>query len=187
VVRELSLTILDIAMNSIEANATRVVLCIEESLKNNLFRFRIRDNGRGIAEKNAQKVTDPFYTTRTTRSIGMGLALLKQSTDECGGRLDILSSRGKGTTVSAEFKHDHIDRIPLGDIARTVVDLFISSIDVHFCYLHKTDDGFFAFDSYWILARIKEKECTIYKMAEPARKHIDAHLRRIRASNSIAI
>jgi len=180
--RELSLNILDIVTNSIEAEASRVIICIEELHRDNIFRIRIRDNGRGMSREIQKKVLDPFVTSRTTRPVGMGLSLLSQAARQAGGTVAIQSALGKGTTVTAEFKKNHLNRAPLGDIAGTVVNLIISNMDVHFYYLHQTDFGRFGFDSYWIFARMAEQDCSVYELVEPAKEHIKIKLSAIQSN-----
>jgi anti-sigma regulatory factor (Ser/Thr protein kinase) len=174
--RELSLHILDIVTNSIEARASRIIIAIEESAGKNLFRITIRDNGRGMSAEMVQKAIDPFVTSRITRSVGMGLALFKQAARQSEGDLKISSSPGNGTTVIAEFKKNNINRAPLGNMADTIVNLIIGSTDVHFCYMHKTDHGKMIFDSYWLLARMAEQECSLYELIEPAKEFINKKL-----------
>jgi hypothetical protein len=174
--RELSLHILDIVTNSIEAQASRVIIAIEESSAKKLFRIAIRDNGRGMSAEMAEKAIDPFITSRTTRSVGMGLSLFKHAAQQSQGDLKIISSPGNGTTVVADFNKDSINRAPLGNMADTAINLVIGSPDVHFCYVHKTDRGKMIFNSYWILARMAEQECSIYDLVGPAKEYINRKL-----------
>lgn len=139
--KELSLNILDIAQNSIHAEAGFVQILLnetEESLK-----LEIRDDGRGMSEEFLMRVTDPFSTTRTTRKVGMGLPLLKLAAEQTGGYMTI-SSRERalypethGTEVTAFFYKTHLDFTPLGDVISTVVSLVQGSPDVDFLYLHE--------------------------------------------------
>lgn len=134
--KELSLNILDIAKNSVAAQAS----CIEISLHtdaNGWLTFTIRDNGCGMNEETIRRVTDPFYTTRTTRSVGLGLPLLKLAAEQTGGNLRITSSvipKQSGTTVCATFNTNSIDCMPLGDIVSTVCILIAGSPDVDFVF-----------------------------------------------------
>jgi len=174
--RELSLNILDIVANSIEAEASRVIIYIEEMNRKNIFRIRIRDNGRGMSKEIQEKVLDPFVTSRTSRNVGMGLSLLNQSAIQAGGYVRLNSEIGIGTTVTAEFKKNHLNRAPLGNIAETLVNLMIGNVDVHFLYIHRTDFGRFSINSYWIFAGMTEKDCSIYEIVEPAKEHIKKNL-----------
>lgn len=177
--RELSLHILDIVTNSVEAGATRVILWIEESQRQNLFSLAVRDNGRGMTAELIARVTDPFVTTRTTRPVGMGLPLLRQAAVSCGGDLEISSQPGRGTRLRATFLNNSLNRLPLGDIAETAVNLVFGAPDVHFLYGHRTDKAYFTFDSYWFYARMAEQDCSQYALLEPAVQHIRSRLQQI--------
>jgi len=179
--RELSLHILDIATNSIEAKSSRVIIAIEESVAKNLLRITLRDNGSGMSAEMLEKVGDPFFTTRTTRSVGMGLSLFRQAAQQCNGDLSIDSALGKGTTVLAAFRLNSLNRVPLGDMAETMVNLILGAQNVHFCYVHRTDHGKFCFDSYWLLARMAEQNCSIYDVIDPAKEWIRHELQRIQS------
>jgi len=111
--QDLSLHILDIIENSINAGAKRVEIMINEDLEKDILSIEIKDNGEGIDRETLEKVLDPFYTTRTTRRVGLGLSLLSQSAKEAEGDISIKSEKGVGTAVHAYFKHSHIDRRPL--------------------------------------------------------------------------
>ena len=131
---DLSLHILDIVENSTAAGATRVEIEVREDEAADRLTLRIADNGRGMSPEMAAAVRDPFVTTRTTRRVGMGLALLDQAAREAQGALEIRSSPGRGTEVVATFRLSHIDRRPLGDMAETLVTLILGHPDVDFRY-----------------------------------------------------
>lgn len=145
--RELSLHILDIVQNSISAGASRVDLIIEEDVGKDLFNIRVIDDGRGIEEKELERVIDPFVTSRETREVGLGLPFFKASAEHCGGVFKINSSPGKGTEVIASFKHSHIDRAPLGDIVSTLVGLIATNPELDFVYQHSVNKNIFLFDT----------------------------------------
>ncbi len=174
--RELSLNILDIITNSIEAESSRVILVIQEDHKNDALTIRIRDNGRGMDKEMVEKVRDPFVTTRKTRPVGMGISLLHQLAMQSNGQLDIQSELGKGTEISVRFRLHSFNRPPLGDIADTLLNLVISTLDVHFVYIHTVNEKRFSFDSYWLLARLGESDASLYSWAEPAKNYIREHL-----------
>jgi anti-sigma regulatory factor (Ser/Thr protein kinase) len=144
---DLSLHILDIVENSIAAGATRIEIRIVEDVKKDIFSIEIKDNGKGISEGILKKVTDPFYTTRTTRRVGLGLPFLSQSAKEAEGDISIESEEGVGTTVYAYFKHSHIDRKPLGNIVDTLIVLIAGNPDIDFFYEHKRDDNTYSIDT----------------------------------------
>lgn len=145
--KELSLNILDIVQNSIRAGAGRIEIEISESEKDNLYTISITDNGSGIPEDILKNVTDPFVTTRTERKIGLGLPLLKYHAEMAGGYLKIISEQGKGTKVEADFKRNHIDRQPLGDIIGVLKILMAANPDKDIVYRHVSDNGEYLFSS----------------------------------------
>ena len=134
--RELSLHILDALQNSLEAGAALIELTIEEDLVADRLTITVRDNGRGMDESQLARVFDPFYTTRKTRHVGLGVPLFKAAAERCNGDLTITSQPGKSTTLQATFQHSHIDRAPLGDITGTLMTVILGgTCDVH--YLHR--------------------------------------------------
>lgn len=153
---DLSLHILDIAENSISAGAKRVEIRIFEDLDKDIFSLEIKDNGRGMSQEILKKATDPFYTTRTTRRVGMGLSLLSQSAREAEGDLSITSQEGQGTTVYTYFKHSHIDRRPLGNIVDTLIVLIAGNPDIDFFYEHKRNNNTYSMDTKEIKSELGE-------------------------------
>ena len=145
--KELSLHVYDLMENSIAAKASLIELTIIDSLKDNIYSFMIKDNGKGMSQDFLAKVTDPWTTTRTTRKVGIGLPLIKMNTELCGGGMNIESEVGKGTTLGFWFQHDHIDRAPMGDLAGTIVMLCAQHEEIHYIYRHITDEGEYTFDT----------------------------------------
>jgi hypothetical protein len=148
--KELSLHILDITQNSIRAKATLVSLTIIESSIENSISIVIEDNGIGISSEKLKNITDPFVTSRTTRKVGLGLALFRAAAETCGGSFEITSQLGVGTKVVALFKRDHIDRAPLGNMADTIVTMVMSFGVADLMYKHYYNDQTFAFDTHEI-------------------------------------
>lgn len=144
---DLSLHVLDIAENAIRALAKRVEIMIVEDKGNDLLTLEIKDDGRGMDEKMRKKVLDPFFTTRTTRRIGLGLPLLAQSARESGGDMELKSRLGEGTKVKATFRYSHPDRKPLGDMAQTMLTLIAGNPQVDFIYEHREGDAVYRLDS----------------------------------------
>ncbi|HNZ82537.1 MAG: ATP-binding protein [Sedimentibacter sp.] len=145
--KELSMHILDITMNSIKAEASLVEIKIEDSKKNNNLTIAISDNGNGMSEEVINKVTNPFYTSRTTRKVGLGIPMLKEACERCSGYLKIESKVGLGTTVFCSFERDNIDRAPLGNMGETIMTIINSADNIELLYNHKTDSGEFTFDT----------------------------------------
>lgn len=142
--KELSLNILDITENSVKAKASLTEILIDET--DDKLVLTIKDNGTGMTKEILQGVTDPFYTTRTTRKVGMGLPLLKMAAEMTGGKLSVESRHfsdfpdSHGTTVCAEFNKNHIDFTPLGDVVSTITTLIQGHPDTDFYFCHKTGD-----------------------------------------------
>ncbi|HWR40943.1 MAG TPA: ATP-binding protein [Patescibacteria group bacterium] len=145
--RELSLHILDLVQNSIEANATTVKLEVIEDRSDDRLIIRVTDNGRGMDEKIRQLVIDPFITTRTTRRIGLGLPLMEMSSKRCDGYLHIDSVPGQGTTVEAMYRHSHLDRPPLGNMVETIKTILVANSELHFTYHHSVNGRTFSISS----------------------------------------
>ncbi len=144
---DLALHILDIAQNSIEAGASRIEIEISEDLQDDLLTILVRDNGRGMDPETVAKATDPFFTTRTTRRVGMGLSLLAAATRAAGGSLSIDTKPGMGTAIRATFGHGHMDRAPLGDIETTLMVLLAAQPGKDIRFRHRAGDSFYELDS----------------------------------------
>jgi hypothetical protein len=137
---DLALHILDIARNGAEAGAARVEIRVEEDPAADALRIIVTDNGRGMDPETAGRATDPFFTTRRTRIVGLGLPLLRQAAEAAGGGLTVTSAPGAGTRVEAAFALSHIDRAPLGDLETTVLVLMASHPDVDLDWTHRRGD-----------------------------------------------
>jgi anti-sigma regulatory factor (Ser/Thr protein kinase) len=144
---DLSLHILDIAENSITAGAGRIEIKIVEDTGANLLTVEINDNGTGMDGELLEKACDPFYTTRTTRRVGLGIPLLAQSARECNGDFVVRSEKGEGTSIKASFQSDHIDRKPIGDIGQTMIILIMSNPDIDFLLEYRKDDNLYNLDT----------------------------------------
>ena len=145
--RELSLNILDIAQNSISAGASLTEIVVNENTKDKTLLIGIYDNGCGMTEEQVESVIDPFFTTRTTRKVGMGIPLFKMSCEQTGGKFTIESEKGVGTKINALYKTDSIDFTPLGDIASTIVTIVSMNADKEFLYRRVLDDKEFIFST----------------------------------------
>jgi len=144
---DLSLHILDIAENSISASAGRIEIRIDEDQANDLLTIEITDDGRGMDEETLKKALDPFFTTRTTRRVGLGLSLLAQAARQSDGRFDLSSAPDEGTTVKATFRLSHPDCKPMGDIGETIRTLVTAHPEIDFLYEHKKDNSTYRFDT----------------------------------------
>lgn len=145
--KDLSLHILDIVQNSIRAKAKLVGIEIVEQPDDNQLIITITDDGSGMGKEQLKQAIDPFYTSRTTRKVGLGLSLFKQNAEMAGGSFSIESELGKGTKVAAIFGMNHLDRPVMGDLVGTLLILFCSSDNVNYVFKHQTPSGVFKLDT----------------------------------------
>lgn len=132
--REIALHLLDIAENSVAAHASEITISVSEDLVRDRLSAVILDNGKGMDAETARLVVDPFVTSRTTRKVGLGIPLFKAAAEMCNGGLEIISAPGKGTRLSVEFQHSHIDRMPLGDLPGTILTLVVAFPEIHWLF-----------------------------------------------------
>ena len=144
---ELSLNILDIAENSVKAGAALTEITVAAESDANLLEIIIRDNGCGMTKEQVNKVIDPFYTTRTTRKVGLGVPFFKESAEAAGGNFSIVSEVGVGTTVKASYELDNIDRMPMGDLTATIHTLVTMHEDMDFLFTYKVNENEFRLDT----------------------------------------
>lgn len=145
--QDISLHLLDLVQNSIAAGATRVEISIREFPEEECMWLRIQDNGKGMDEQQLNRVSDPFYTTRTSRKVGLGIPLFRASAEATGGYLKITSHRNEGTTLLAKFHTNHIDCLPLGKMEESMVALIFLNPEVNFKYCHEQSGKQFHFDT----------------------------------------
>ncbi len=162
--QEISLNILDIAENSIRAEASLIEITVKELPKEDVLSFVVKDNGCGMDEEMVKKVMDPFVTTRTTRKVGLGISLLKSHAEQTGGSVSIESKVGVGTTLTATFSYSHIDRQPLGDISAVMVSLISMNPDIDFIYTHIYNKEEFTLDTRELRAVLGDE----VKFSEPS-------------------
>lgn len=144
---EISLTILDIAQNSITAKASDIFISVENNLYRNRLIFTIRDNGCGMEKDQLKAAIDPFYTTRATRKVGLGIPFLKQSAEITGGTFEIESKPGRGTRMQAVYHTDSIDCMPLGNIAETIYTLVVFNDSIHFLFHYQVNSEYYELDT----------------------------------------
>ncbi len=180
--QDLSLHILDIVENSIDAGAKEIEIIIKENIKQNLLVLKIKDNGKGMDKNTVAKALDPFYTTKKTRRVGLGLSMLAQAAKEAEGSFNIKSKKGKGTTVTAKFVHDHIDRKPIGNMAETIIALIAGKgTKVDFIYEHHKNNKNFAFDTRIIKNELNDVPINNAEVLNILRENIIKELKRIGA------
>ncbi len=158
--KELSLNILDIAENSLKAGASLTEISITED--DELLTIEITDDGRGMSRETLDSVTNPFYTTRTTRRVGIGIPLFKMAAEQTGGRIEIESHMASesdpthGTRVAAYFYKHHLDFTPLGDVISTLITLIQGHPERDFLFTHKLQDREVSLDTREIRAVLED-------------------------------
>jgi hypothetical protein len=153
--RELALHLLDIAENSAAADAKTIRIEVCEDIFKDQLTMSVEDDGKGMTEEMVMQVTDPFVTSRTTRKVGLGIPLLKEAAEACNGSLSIKSKLGVGTTVSVDFQRSHIDRMPLGDLSTTFLNLMIAHPAIHYIFRYTVGPEEFFLDDATIKSELQ--------------------------------
>ncbi len=175
--KEISLNILDIAENSVKAGATLTQILLEE--KDSILTLSIVDDGCGMTPEILRGVVDPFYTTRTTRKVGMGLPLLKLACEQTGGEMTVTSVSDTvdpvhhGTSVTAVFHTDHIDFTPLGDVVSSIVTLIQGHPDTDFLFRHTKGESVVEMDTRELRQVLEDVPLNSYDVI----KWIESYLR----------
>ena len=172
--KEISLNILDIAENSVKAKASLTEIYVTE--EGDTLTLTIKDDGCGMDEQTVRSVIDPFYTTRKTRSVGLGIPLLKLACEQTGGSLSIESSvdeNDHGTTVRAIFFKNHIDFTPLGDVTESIVTLIQGHPDTDFLFSHTMASGEVSLDTREIRAVLEDVPLDTYEVIAWIRSNLE--------------
>jgi len=173
---DLSLHILDIVENAIAAKARRIEVSVLEEPGEDRLTIEIKDDGFGMDEEIRQKAMDPFFTTRTSRKVGLGLSFLAQAAQEAGGKLEIESRPGDGTKVKATFQYGHIDRKPLGSMTETIVMLILGNPDVDFHYTHVKGERSYILKSEWMREKFHDQASVSPDAIQWLKKHLQEGL-----------
>lgn len=171
--KELSLNILDITENSVKAGATLTEIIVTE--KGSELVISIKDNGSGMSEDVVKSVTDPFYTTRTTRKVGLGIPLFKLAAEQTGGRIEIFSDTGEnhGTVISAYFNKNHLDFTPLGDVISSILTLIQGHPEVDFIFIHSFDEKNVCLDTRELRSVLGDVPLSTYEVLEWIRGYLE--------------
>jgi len=145
--KEISDHILDILQNSYDAGATSVTVLVSEQWADDRLVIHIKDNGRGMDLETTKRTADPFFTSRKTRKVGMGIPLLRQHSEMTGGKTDVSSAVGSGTAVESTFRISHPDRQPMGDLAGIIVMMMEARQEVELALKVETPLGQFEISS----------------------------------------
>ncbi len=177
--QDFAMHLLDLAHNSIAAKASKLSILIVENPTLNRFKISLEDDGCGMDEATLKKARSPFYTSRTTRRIGMGIPLLEGTAKQCQGQFDLASKVGVGTLIGASMPYSHIDRPPLGDMESTVAMILQASPQLHLILDYTYENESFIFDSDEIRetlgdeVRIDEPEILLF-IQDYVQEHIHA-------------
>ena len=179
--RELSLHILDIAQNSIKAEAEVLRIVVIEDFVQDLLTIKIKDDGCGMDEETLLKVVDPFYTSRTTRKVGLGIPMFKIAAEQCEGHFEIKSSLGNGTEIIATFRYKHIDRMPLGNMAETIVTIVNVCDTMDLIYTHEVQGKTFTLNTKEIKKLLEGISITNIEVITWLKSYIEEGLNEINA------
>lgn len=177
--RDLSLHILDIVQNSITALASNINVRISVDPKREFLILEIEDNGVGMGGDLAVKAEDPFVTSRTTRKVGLGIPLLKESALKCNGNFNIFSEKNEGTKIIAAFKVSHIDRLPIGEIGETLVAAISANPHITFILKLNSEKGFFRLDTGEIVKTLGDVSITEFEVLKWLKEYIDEGIKNI--------
>lgn len=170
---DISLHILDIAENSVAAQADKIEIRICEDLDKDLLSIEIIDNGVGMDKETLEKALDPFYTSKTVRRFGFGLSLLSEAAKAANGHFSLQSKKGEGTILKADFQHSHIDRQPLGDIGQTLITLIIGNPEIDFIFEHKRNGHTSFLDTRIIKKQLQEMPINSLAGIKMIREYLD--------------
>jgi Histidine kinase-, DNA gyrase B-, and HSP90-like ATPase len=145
-VEDISLHILDIAENSVRADAKTIEITITRDRENDLLRVEVVDDGKGMDAATLARTRDPFFTTKHKKT-GLGIPLLLQAAEQTGGKLTIDSTPGKGTRVLASFGWSNVDRPAIGNMADTLMTLIAGHPELDVVYSEHDGSRVFRFDT----------------------------------------
>ncbi len=178
--KEIALHILDITQNSIRAGADMISVRLRESVGADTLTLSVQDNGRGMDPETCRKAADPFFTSRKTRKVGMGLPLLQMNASMSGGRMTIESEPGKGTTVTATFGYSHVDRPPLGDVSGTIALLIMANPHINIIYTHSFEGSDWSISTRQIKEELGEDAVTDLTIVRSLREIINENVAEVR-------
>jgi len=177
--KDLSLHILDIVQNSLRAKAKLIGIEIAERPEDNQLVIIITDNGTGMNQEQLENSIDPFFTSRTTRKVGLGLSLLRQNAEMTGGAFRIESELGKGTKVSATFGLNHIDRPIMGDLVGTLLILICSPGETDYTFTYQTPFGKLELDTKEVKQMLESVPITHPDVRSFLKKMLNDNLKQI--------
>jgi len=154
--QDISLHILDLVQNAVTAGSDLVKISIEDNPDTGLLTVSIEDNGAGMSEEQAARAVDPFYTTRSTRRVGLGIPMFKAAAEISGGCFELKSGEGRGTEIKAVFDQNNIDCPPLGKTGDTLISIILCNPGIDFIYTHSCGGSTFELDTRLIKNELGE-------------------------------
>lgn len=176
--KDLSMHIMDIVQNSVRAKAENVKLSIV--LEEKWLTIRVEDDGTGMNQETLDKVTDPFYTSRTTRKVGMGIPLIMQNAELTDGTMNLKSELGVGTTLTAKFGRTHIDRPPMGNIASTAAMMMTGNDGVNLLFEVRRGDDEFAISTNEVKEVMGDVDIRLPKVTSFLKEMIEENLKELK-------
>ena len=146
---DLSLYLQDLIQNSIAAKASKIECTINETED---MTITIKDNGCGMTKEELEKAKTPFYTTRTTRKVGLGLPMIQMLAEQTEGSMELQSIKNEGTTLVIRLKHHHIDMPPIGNLGEMVYMVSIHQDVQEFIFTYV----YYQTEYQYILTEVKE-------------------------------
>jgi hypothetical protein len=174
--RDMSLHILDIAENSINAGASRVEISIEEDEEDDTLVIKVEDNGKGIDR--SMKESDPFFTSKQGKRFGLGIPLMRQTAEECGGGLELGLREGGGTTLKAWFRRSHIDMKPMGDMGSTFATLLAGHPEIDYMLLYRRDGYTYRMDTTELRKELDDLPLNVPQVLQYVEQDVNEGIRR---------
>ena len=148
--QDIAMYILDIGNNSIRADASVINITFTESVLHDRCTLIIKDDGCGMSDKQLEQVRDPFFTTRDTRKVGLGMSFLDQLATQCNGELLIDSKINEGTQMKLSYQKSHLDAPPVGDVASSLITLIQANDKIDYLFRYELDHNSFVLDTITI-------------------------------------
>ena len=100
---EIREVLMNLIFNAVDAMPTGGTITISTLAEADSVVLKIRDSGTGMSEEVRQRCLEPFFTTKGKRGTGLGLAMVYGIVERHGGRIDLDSEIGVGTTFTFRF------------------------------------------------------------------------------------
>ncbi|MBU1093456.1 MAG: ATP-binding protein [Firmicutes bacterium] len=146
---DLALYLLDLIQNSIAVKSPIIECSITEG---DMMSIIIKDNGIGMTKETLEKAISPFYTTRSTRKIGLGLPYIKMLAEQTEGQFEIHSEYQVGTELKIILNYHHLDMPPIGNLGEMVYLVSTHQDIQEFIFTYKKSDQEYEF----VLSEVKE-------------------------------